>query len=74
MPKPLSPPSPYQVSFLGNLSKKTDYFAVSELEVYGRNCICPTRSGRKLRSLNPTSFVVFFCAAWKFHIVLGARQ
>ena len=33
-----------------------------------------TRSGRKLRSLNPTSFVVFFSAAWKFHIVLGARQ
>ena len=33
-----------------------------------------TRSGRKLRSLNPTSFVVFFCAAWKFHTVLGARQ
>lgn len=29
------------VSFLGNLSQKTDYFAVSELEVYGRNCICP---------------------------------
>lgn len=29
------------LSFLGNSAEKTDYFAVSELEVYGRNCTCP---------------------------------
>ena len=31
------------VCFLGKLAEKTDYFAVSELEVYGRNCTCPVR-------------------------------
>jgi len=29
------------VSFLGDSAERTDYFAVSELEVYGRNCTCP---------------------------------
>ena len=29
------------MSFLGNSAEKTDYFAVSELEVFGRNCSCP---------------------------------
>lgn len=29
------------ISFLGISAEKTDYFAISELEVYGRNCTCP---------------------------------
>lgn len=29
------------VSYLGNSPQKTDYFAISEIEVYGRNCSCP---------------------------------
>ena len=28
------------ISFLGDSAEKTDYFAISELEVYGRNCTC----------------------------------
>ena len=29
------------VSYLGNSQETTDYFAISEIKVYGRNCSCP---------------------------------
>lgn len=29
------------VSYLGNSQEKTDYFSISEIQVYGRNCSCP---------------------------------
>lgn len=28
------------VSYLGNSKEKTDYFAIAEIEIYGRNCSC----------------------------------